>query len=127
MQNSKKKTSYCTYKPAYKIFVCITIKQRWIMPTCANTQACQNLCSHTKNKDVDEDLYKNLYLLPHWISQHGCLKEALSRTVNVLKFGSLFHFCSRVNCWFIRAGIHKMLVKIANRGDLDQTASSEAV
>ena len=27
----------------------------------------------------------------------------------------------------IRAGIHKMLVRIANREDPDQTASSEAV
>ena len=27
----------------------------------------------------------------------------------------------------IRAGIHKMLVRTANREDLDQTASSEAV
>ena len=26
-----------------------------------------------------------------------------------------------------KAGIHKMLVRIANREDLDQTASSEAV
>ena len=27
----------------------------------------------------------------------------------------------------IRAGIHKMLARLANRGDPDQTASSEAV
>ena len=27
----------------------------------------------------------------------------------------------------IKAGIHKMCIKIANREDLDQTASSEAV
>ena len=29
--------------------------------------------------------------------------------------------------WNIRAGSHKMLVRIANREDPDQTASSEAV
>ena len=42
--------------------------------------------------------------------------------VNVLKFRTPFSFCSQ-----IRTGIQKMLVRIANREDLDQTASSEAV
>ena len=41
--------------------------------------------------------------------------------VNVLKFRTL------TNKTLIRAGIHKMLVRIANREDPDQTASSEAV
>ena len=47
-------------------------------------------------------------------------------TVNVLKFLTLFFLFSNkilVN----RAGIHKMVVRIANREDPDQTASSEAV
>ena len=37
----------------------------------------------------------------------------------------LFMFSNKM--LVIRAGIHKMLVKIANREDPDQTASSEAV
>ena len=37
-------------------------------------------------------------------------------TVNVLKFQTLFSF------FVIRAGIHKLLVRIINRVDLDQTA-----
>ena len=48
-------------------------------------------------------------------------------TVNVLKFQTLFLFCSQIKSWVIKAGIHKMLVRIANREDPDQTASSEAV
>ena len=48
------------------------------------------------------------------------------RTVTVLKFGTLlFLFSNQV--LVIRAGIYKMHVKIANRDDPDQTASSEAV
>ena len=48
--------------------------------------------------------------------------------VNVYEFRTLFSFCSQihVNDGF-RAGIHKMLVRIANREDPDQTASEEAV
>ena len=42
--------------------------------------------------------------------------------VNVLKFQTPFSFCSH-----IRAGIHKILVRLANREDPDQTASPEAV
>ena len=41
-------------------------------------------------------------------------------TVNVLKFLTLFMLV-------FRAGIHKFLVRIANREETDQTASSEAV
>ena len=37
-----------------------------------------------------------------------------------------FLFSNKLNVGF-RAGIHKMLVKIANRENPDQTASSEAV
>ena len=47
---------------------------------------------------------------------------------NVLKFWTLFSFCSQIKCHFvIRTGIHKMLIRISNREDWDQTASSEAV
>ena len=42
--------------------------------------------------------------------------------VNVLKFLTLFTFCSQ-----FRAKINKMLVRIAIREDHDQTASSEGV
>ena len=37
----------------------------------------------------------------------------------------IFLFSNKLSV--IRAGIHKMLVRIANREDPDQTASSEAV
>ena len=37
----------------------------------------------------------------------------------------LFLFSTKM--LFIRAGIHKLLVRIANREEADQTASSEAV
>ena len=45
-------------------------------------------------------------------------KEETNNTVNVLKFLTLFS---------IVAWIHKMLFRITNREDPDQTASSEAV
>ena len=51
----------------------------------------------------------------------------LEPSVNVLKFGKLFSFCSQIKCLFFRAGIHQKLVSITNREDPDQTASSEAV
>ena len=38
---------------------------------------------------------------------------------------ALFSFCSKNNPFVITAGIHRMLVSIANREDPDQTASSE--
>ena len=47
-------------------------------------------------------------------------------TVNVLKFRTLFSFCSQIKLVF-RAVIHNMFIRIANREDPDQTATSEAV
>ena len=38
-----------------------------------------------------------------------------------------FYFLFSKKMWVIRAGIHKILVRIANREDPDQTASIEAV
>ena len=39
--------------------------------------------------------------------------------VNVLKFQTLFSFCSQINCWLIitiiKAGIDNMFFRIANR------------
>ena len=46
--------------------------------------------------------------------------------VNVLKFRTLIFLFSNKMLVF-RAGIHKILVGIANREDPDQTASEEAV
>ena len=43
-------------------------------------------------------------------------------TINVRKFRTLFSFCSH-----IKGRIHKLLVKIVNIEDPDQSASSEAV
>ena len=48
-------------------------------------------------------------------------------TVNVLKTLNTFPFRTILEQNAIRAGIHKMLDRIANREDPDQTASSEAV
>ena len=46
--------------------------------------------------------------------------------VNVLKFWTFFFLFSN-KMMVIRAGIHKLLIRIANREDPDKTASSEAV
>ena len=46
-------------------------------------------------------------------------------TVNVLKFRTIFSFCSQIKFWF--SGLKFTLVRVANREDIDQTASSEAV
>ena len=51
----------------------------------------------------------------------------VSFTVNVLKFRTLFSICSQIKCWFFRAEIQKKFGRIANKGDPDQPASSEAV
>ena len=48
-------------------------------------------------------------------------------TVNVLKFRNTFLFLFSNKMLVFRPGIHKMLVRIADRKDPDQTASSEAV
>ena len=40
--------------------------------------------------------------------------------LNVLKFQTLFSFCSQIKCWFSELGF-------TNSEDPDQTASSEAV
>ena len=58
---------------------------------------------------------------------HETLKGSMSKLIaiaeNVLKFFILFSNKMLV----IRAGIHKMLLRMANKEDPDQTASSEAV
>ena len=48
--------------------------------------------------------------------------------VNVLKFRTIFSFCSQKKCRLSGLdSIHKMHGRIANREDSDQTASQEAV
>ena len=47
--------------------------------------------------------------------------------VKVLIFQTLFFFPFSNKMLVLRAGIHKMIVRIANREDPDQTASEEAV
>ena len=47
--------------------------------------------------------------------------------VIILKFRTLFSFCYSNKMLVTWAGIHKMLVRMVNREDPDQTASSEAV
>ena len=51
----------------------------------------------------------------------------MTSMVNVLIFQTLFFFCPKIKCGLPKAGIHKMLARIANSEDPDQTASSEAV
>ena len=48
-------------------------------------------------------------------------------TVNVLKFPTLFFSLFSNKILVIMVVIHKMLIRIANREDPEQTASSEAV
>ena len=47
--------------------------------------------------------------------------------MNVLKFRTLFLVLISNKTLVIRVGIHKLLVRTANRGDPDQTASSRPV
>ena len=58
-------------------------------------------------------------------------KEDITRTSDntyskCSKILNTVHFLFSEKIWVIRAGIHKMLVRIANREDCEQTASSEA-
>ena len=96
--------------------------------------------------ELQDDFYLNLV---DWSSQNvlsvglgtcvylwsACTSQVMFKTivkvysVNVLKFGTLFYFLFLIKLLVFRAGIHKMLVRISNREDPDQTASesSEAV
>ena len=53
--------------------------------------------------------------------------EKTNYTVYVLNFQTLLLFLFSNEMLVLRAGSHKMLVRIVNRLDPDQTASSEAV
>ena len=54
------------------------------------------------------------------------LRSLKMSMVSILKFRTLSLSLSN-EMWVIKAGIHKLLVRIANREDPDQTASSKAV
>ena len=45
----------------------------------------------------------------------------------MVKFHAFLFLYSLIKCWLISAIIYKMLARIANKLDPDQTASSEAV
>ena len=55
----------------------------------------------------------------------GLTHTQMVLTVNVLKFRTL-HFLLSIKMLIFRAAISKMLVRIANRGDPDQTASNQS-
>ena len=67
----------------------------------------------------------------HWLlhDEIGIIKIkcVCSYTINVLNFLNTFLFLFLNKMLDIVAEIHKMLVRIANREDPDQTASEEAV
>ena len=56
----------------------------------------------------------------HWINREVNMSGKCSKILNTF----LFLFSNKM--LLIKAGIHKMLVRIANREDSDQIASSEA-
>ena len=63
-----------------------------------------------------------------WYKKHKCSRYKIHINFGKCsKILSSFLFLFSARMWVIRAGIHKMLVRIANREDPDQTASSEAV
>ena len=66
-------------------------------------------------------------LLDNMISKYILVLAQIIITVNVLEISTFFSFCSQLKYCFFGTGIHKMLVRIANREDPDQTASEEAV
>ena len=51
------------------------------------------------------------------------LANRLVKTVNVLKFQTFFNSLFSKKMWVIWTGIHKILDRIANREDPEQTAS----
>ena len=63
------------------------------------------------------------------IFSYALLSRGLFGTVNVLKFRTLFSLCSLFSnkILIVKAEVHQMLVRIANKEDPDQTAFSEAV
>ena len=84
-------------------------------------------CSRTQHSDSGEA--RSCGLSPqvkHSTTEPLCSSYIIRHMVNVLKFSTLF-FLFPNKMLVIKAVIHKMLVRLANREDSDQTASLEAV
>ena len=62
-----------------------------------------------------------------FVCVNTAVQASLLATGNVLKFQNTFLFLFSTKMLVIRAGLHKMLVRIANTDDFVQTASSEAI
>ena len=75
----------------------------------------------------------NNYTVHRWRLAGSCGSGPINRKELLMIYGkcskipNIFLFLSSNKMLVIRAGIHKMLVRIANREEPDQTASSEAV
>ena len=69
----------------------------------------------------------SFYVLSYTGQLHGSAHLIMVFTVNVLNFFKTLFFMFSNKILAIRAGIHKILVRISNRQYPDQTASSEAV
>ena len=76
-----------------------------------------------KNYPVGKELRHHLTIHTKMSSGARCIEF----TINIQKLLTFFSFRSQKKILVIRAGTHKMLVRIANRKDPDQTASLEAV
>ena len=61
------------------------------------------------------------------MSQNLSAAVVIGALRDITNFLNTFHFLFSKKMWVNRAGIHKILVRIANREDPYQTASSEAV
>ena len=83
---------------------------------------CTQACVITKVHDL---LGQPSYMLKKWQSSSLTGYKWGRCTLNVLNFLTFFSFCSHI-LLVIMAGIHRMLVRITNMVDPDQT-SSEAI
>ena len=70
---------------------------------------------------IDLIISLSLHLLPYFVCERFDEYSKCSKILNTF----LFLFSNKMLVF--RAGIHKFLVRVANREDPDQTASSEAV
>ena len=86
----------------------------------------QNACHNSKQGRPRSDCFFNIF--PQKQSDLGlyCLSMPFWQETSVQNDRNTSLPVS-MEMWVIRAGILKMPVRIANRGDPDQTASSEAV
>ena len=75
------------------------------------------------NKHVINEV---IFVCPVTGLRSAVLAKGIWRRANVSKISNTFPFLIANKILVTRAGIHKMLVRIANREDPDQAASSEA-